>query len=64
MTLGTRKLIVVGSVTAVLILANAGAIAGWLHDVGLIPWAQNLRNEYITGTALAVIGALLVLLPS
>ena len=64
MTPGIRKLIVVGLVAAILLLAKAGAIAAWLYNVGLIPWAQHLRAEYITGTAITIIVVLLLLLPS
>ncbi len=64
MTLSTRKLVVAGLTVGILLLANAGAIAGWLQEIGLIPWAQHLRKEYITGTAITIIVALLVLLPS
>ncbi len=45
MTLTARKLVVVGTIVTILFLANAGAITQWLHDVGLIPWAQHLRNS-------------------
>jgi len=64
MTLSARKLVVVGLIAAILLLANAGEIAGWLQETGLIPWAQYLRKEYVTGTAITVIVVLLVLLPS
>jgi len=64
MALCARKLVMVGLIAAILLLANASAIAGWLHHVGVIPWAQHLREEYITGTAITIIVALLVLLPS
>ncbi len=64
MALAARKLIVVGTILAILLFANVGAITRWLHDVGLIPWAQHLRDEYVTGTAITVIAALLILLPS
>ena len=64
MSIGSRKLLVAGIIVAVLLLANAGAIVAWLEDVGLIPWVQHLRQEYFTGTAITIIVALLVLLPS
>ena len=64
MNLVARKLIVIGSVGAVLLLANAGAIAAWMQKVGLIPWARSLRSEFLTGTALTIIVVLLILLPS
>ena len=64
MALRIRKLIVVGVIAAVILLANALVVAGWLDDLGLVASAGHLRTEYVTGTAIAVIVALLVLLPS
>ena len=64
MALRIRKLIVVSVIAAVILLANVRVIAGWLDDVGVVAWARNLRSEYITGTALAVIAVLLVLVPA
>ena len=64
MNLRIRKLIVVSVIAAVILLANVCVIAGWLDDVGVVAWARNLRSEYFTGTALAVIAVLLVLIPA
>jgi hypothetical protein len=61
MTLGTRKIIVAGVVAAILILANFLLLARWLDHIGLIPWAQTVRDRYITGTAITIIVVLLVL---
>ena len=63
MSIGKRKLLVSSVVAAVLILANAGTITGWLRELGVIPLAQHIQSEYVTGTAIAVIAALLILLP-
>ena len=63
MSIEKRKLLIVGIIVAVLALANTGAIVGWLQGSGLIPLAEYIRAEYVTGTAIAVIVALLVLLP-
>ena len=63
MSIGIRKLLVAGAIVVVLALANAGAIVGWLQDLGVIPLAQSIRSDYVTGTAIAVIVALLILLP-
>jgi len=62
MTLRTRKIIVAGAVAAILILANVFVLAHWLDDIGVIPWAQGVRDHYITGTTIAIIIALLVLM--
>ena len=63
MSIGSRKLVVVSVIATVLVLANAGTIVSWMQEAGLIPLAQYIRSEYITGTAIAVIVALLILLP-
>ena len=63
MSIEKRKLLVAGSIVAVLVLANVGAVVAWLQGIGLIPLAEYLRAEYVTGTAIAVIVALLILLP-
>jgi len=47
-TLGTRKIVVAGTVAAILFLANFLLLAGWLDRVGVIGWAQGLRHEYLT----------------
>jgi hypothetical protein len=62
MSLGVRKLSVIGLVVVVFILANALLLAHWFDQVGAIAWANWLRQEFLTGTALTVIVALLVLL--
>lgn len=61
MTLTTRKYLIIGSVAAVLLLAGAYTVASWLDRLGLIWWAQELRDEYLTGTALSIIVVLLAL---
>ena len=63
MTLGVRKLTLIGVVAAIIVLANVWVIAGWLNHFGLIAWARSIRAEFITGTAITVIVAMLVLLP-
>ena len=62
MTLRMRKVIVVGVIAAILILANFLVLARWLDHIGLIPWAQTVRDRYITGTAITIIAVLLVLI--
>jgi len=61
-TLGLRKLIVVGLVGGVFFMANALLVAHWLDRMGLIGWADSLRREFLTGTAITIIVALLILL--
>jgi len=62
MTIGTCKIIVATVVVAVLILANFFVLARWLDNIGVIPWAQNVRDRYVTGTAITIIVVLLVLI--
>jgi hypothetical protein len=62
MTLGIRKLVVAGLVGTVFLTANFLLVANWLHEKGLINWAKGIRKEYLTGTAITIIVALLVLL--
>ncbi len=64
MVLRARKLVVVGVIAAVLLLANALVMATWLNDSGVIGWVQSIRLEYLTGTALTIIVVLLFLLGS
>ena len=59
-----RKLIVITIVIAILAFAGLPAITTALYRLGVIPIARSIRAEYLTGTALAVILALLILLPS
>ena len=63
MSIGTRKLVVASFIAALLLLANAGTILAWLSEWGVLPLAEHIRSEYLTGTAIAVIVALLILLP-
>jgi len=62
MTLGIRKLVVIGLIGALFLLGNVMIVASWLQDKGLIGWAWNIRQEYLTGTAITIILALLILL--
>ena len=62
MTLGMRKLVVVGLVGAVLLLGNFILVANWLQEKSVIDWAKDIREEYLTGTAITIIVVLLILL--
>lgn len=59
-----RKSIIVTTLVGVVIVADLPAITAELHKLGVIPIAQSIHAEYLTGTAVAVIVALLLLLPS
>ena len=62
MTLGIRKTIVLVLVAAVFLLANMWLVMNWLQDKGVIDMAKHVRTEYLTGTAITIVVALLILL--
>ena len=62
MTLGIRKLIVVSLVAALILLPNYLLVARWLLEKGVIDLAQQVRREFLTGTAITIIVVLLILL--
>lgn len=62
MTLGIRKVVVLVLVAAIFLLANVWFVVNWLDEHGVVSWAQHLRSEYITGTAITILVALLILL--
>ena len=62
MTLGIRKTIVLVLVAAVFLLANMWLVMNWLQDKGVIDMAKHVRTEYLTGTAITILVALLILL--
>jgi hypothetical protein len=64
MTLRMRKLVVLGIIAAVLLTANALVVATWLDDAGVIALASSFCTEFLPGSAIAVITALLILLVS
>ncbi len=64
MTVKTRKWVIVVSVAIILLLANFLLLAEWLDGVGVIDCARSVNRKYLTGTAITVIMALLILSPS
>ena len=64
MTLAVRKRIIAGGVLLLICLANLGVFVRWLETVGVLAWAQRVCDRFLTGTAVTVIAALLILLPS
>ena len=64
MSLTIRKIIVLGLIGSILLLGNILFVASWLAEKGAVDWARGIRAEYLTGTALAVIAVLLILLVS
>ncbi len=64
MTLAARKRCVAGGVALLICLANLSTVVNWLEKIGIVAWSQHLCDRYLTGTAITVIAALLILLPS
>jgi len=60
--LGIRKLFVLSLVGGIFLLANVMFVAHWLNEMGVIDWAVHVRQEFLTGTAITIIIALLILL--
>ena len=61
MSLGIRKVTVLALVVGIFLLANLWFLVNWLQDQGVVDVAQYVRAEYLTGTAITVIIALLIL---
>jgi len=62
MSLGIRKVAVLALVAGVFLLANLWFVVNWLQDQGVVDVAQHVRAEYLTGTAITILIALLILL--
>jgi hypothetical protein len=62
MTLTIRKIIVLGLIGTIFLMANILVVANWIAETGMAEKAGWLRKEFLTGTAIAVILALLILL--
>ena len=62
MSLVARKVVVVSMIAGVFLAGNTLVIAQWLTDLGIPEIANWIRHEFLTGTAIAVIVAMLILL--
>ena len=62
MTLGIRKIVVLSLIGLIFLAGNLLVVANWLAEKGVEQKAHWLREEFLTGTAIAVIIALLILL--
>lgn len=62
MTLRFRKLIVIGIIGVIFMAGNILVIANWLAAKGIPEKANWIREHFMTGTAITVIIALLILL--
>ena len=63
-SLTIRKIFVLGLIGMTFLTANILVVARWISDSGIAEKASWIRNKFLTGTAIAVILALLVLLVS
>jgi len=64
MSLTIRKIIVLGLIGTIFLMANILVVANWISDTGIAEKASWIRREFLTGTAIAVILVLLFLLVS
>ena len=64
MSLTVRKVIVLGLIGMIFLMANILVVANWISDTGIAEKAGWVRREFLTGTAIAVILVLLFLLVS
>ena len=64
MSLTVRKIIVLGLVGIIFLVGNILMVANWISDTGIAEKAGWVRREFLTGTAVAVILVLLLLLVS
>jgi len=62
MSLTSRKTIVISLIAVIFLAGNILVIAQWLAESGVPETANWIRHEFLTGTAIAVIIALLILL--
>ena len=62
MSLTIRKIVVLGLIGMVFLMANILLVANWIAETGIAEKAGWVRKEFLTGTAIAVIVALLILL--
>ena len=64
MTLTIRKIVVLGLIGIIFLMANILVVANWIAETGITEKAGWLRKEFLTGTAVAVTIVLLILLTS
>ncbi len=62
MTLISRKVIIISLIGAVFLFGNILVVANWIAETGIGEKAQWVRREFLTGTAIAIILTLLILL--
>ena len=62
MSLGIRKIIVLSLIGFVFLAGNILVVANWLAESGISERANWIKENFLTGTAIAVILSLLILL--
>ena len=60
MSLGIRKIILLSVIGVIFLAGNILVVANWIAESGVEQKANWLREEFLTGTAIAVIIALLI----
>ena len=60
MSLTVRKIVVLGLIGAIFLMANILIVANWIAESGIAEKAGWVRREFLTGTAVAVILVLLL----
>ena len=62
MTLTLRKIALLVLIGFIFLMANVVLVANWLNEKGVPEFAENIKSNYLTGTAITIIVALLILL--
>jgi len=62
MSLGIRKIVVISLIGIVFLAGNILVVANWIAERGVEQKANWIREHFLTGTAIAVILVLLILL--
>ena len=61
-SLGIRKLVVLALVGGIFLIGNIWLVVNWLDEKGVVDGARYVRKEYLTGTTIAIVVTLLILL--
>ena len=64
MSLGIRKIIVISLIGLILLAGNILLVANWLAEKGVAEKANWVRENFLTGTTIAITVILLILLVS
>jgi len=62
MSLTLRKIILLTIIACIFLVANIMVVTNWLNNNGAPAFAEHIKNHYLTGTAITIIIALLILL--